>query len=117
MVLVKKIQFYLSSEVKSEITDNALDMIEIEYIKNLQQQVYFLELECNYLRQQLKTNGVQAELKYDRENTSLKDKMNEIEFEKNNLEKTLIEQSLLNKNSLQQLEEARSMRFFFFHYK
>lgn len=97
------------------MADNALDIIEIEYIKNLQQQVYFLELECNYLRQQLNTNGFQAELKYDRENTSLKDKMREIEFEKNNLEKTLIEQSLLNKNSMQQLEEARSMLFFLNH--
>ena len=27
----------------------ALDQIETEYIKNLQQQVYFLELEANFL--------------------------------------------------------------------
>ncbi|KAK3611538.1 hypothetical protein CHS0354_016471 [Potamilus streckersoni] len=30
----------------------ALDNIEAEYIKNLQQQIYFLELESNYLREQ-----------------------------------------------------------------
>lgn len=26
-----------------------MENVEMEYIKNLQQQVYFLELECNYL--------------------------------------------------------------------
>ena len=33
----------------SSRTNNELDKIEAEYIKNLQQQVYFLELEANYL--------------------------------------------------------------------
>ena len=31
-----------------------LQTIESDYIKNLQQQVYFLELEANYLREQAK---------------------------------------------------------------
>lgn len=31
-----------------------MKVIENDYIKNLQQQVYFLELEANYLREQAK---------------------------------------------------------------
>lgn len=30
-----------------------MDSLESEYIKNLQQQIYFLELEVNYLREQV----------------------------------------------------------------
>ena len=37
------------SEAKSLLSSSTLENIEIEYIKNLQQQVYFLEMECNYL--------------------------------------------------------------------
>ncbi|KAK2167062.1 hypothetical protein LSH36_32g09010 [Paralvinella palmiformis] len=40
----------MSGKLVSGSTD--LDRIEAEYIKNLQQQVYFLELEANYLREQ-----------------------------------------------------------------
>jgi hypothetical protein len=39
----------LISETKNLLNNSALENIEIEYIKNLQQQVHFLEMECNYL--------------------------------------------------------------------
>lgn len=38
---------FSSKHVRSSTTDNG--NIENEYIRNLQQQVYFLELEANYL--------------------------------------------------------------------
>ncbi|VDI20514.1 uncharacterized protein LOC143054047 isoform X2 [Mytilus galloprovincialis] len=43
-----------TSNQKSKSNLANLDNIEAEYIKNLQQQIYFLELESNYLRDQAK---------------------------------------------------------------
>ena len=37
------------SAAKSLLNSGTLENIEIEYIKNLQTQVHFLELECSYL--------------------------------------------------------------------
>lgn len=45
---------FSSSNVKSKSNMADLNNIEAEYIKNLQQQIYFLELESNYLRDQAK---------------------------------------------------------------
>lgn len=45
---------FSSSNVKSKSNLADLSNIEAEYIKNLQQQIYFLELESNYLRDQAK---------------------------------------------------------------
>ncbi len=39
----------IKSQAQSILNSSTLENIEIEYIKNLQQQVYFLEMECNYL--------------------------------------------------------------------
>ncbi len=47
---------FVLSETKNLLNNSALENIEIEYIKNLQQQVYFLELECNYLYPFLKNS-------------------------------------------------------------
>ena len=43
------ISFDLSSDMTTPVDRALWENIEIEYIKNLQQQVQFLELECNYL--------------------------------------------------------------------
>ncbi|XP_045216579.2 ELKS/Rab6-interacting/CAST family member 1-like isoform X2 [Mercenaria mercenaria] len=40
------------SNTKTSTKNGTADGIEAEYIKNLQQQIYFLELETNYLREQ-----------------------------------------------------------------
>ncbi|XP_060553175.1 uncharacterized protein LOC132714330 isoform X2 [Ruditapes philippinarum] len=42
------------SNTKGSSKNGTSDGIEAEYIKNLQQQIYFLELETNYLREQAK---------------------------------------------------------------
>lgn len=49
-------QFSMSEPTnsKSSLKTPDLERIEAEYIKNLQQQIYFLELEANYLREQVR---------------------------------------------------------------
>ncbi|XP_052281601.1 ELKS/Rab6-interacting/CAST family member 1-like isoform X2 [Dreissena polymorpha] len=42
------------ANTKSKSQNGPTEAIEAEYIKNLQQQIYFLELETNYLREQAK---------------------------------------------------------------
>lgn len=44
-----KICFFLISRNLKTLKSSTLENIEGEYIKNLQQQIYFLELESNYL--------------------------------------------------------------------
>lgn len=44
-----KICFLLISRNLKTLKSSTLENIEGEYIKNLQQQIYFLELESNYL--------------------------------------------------------------------
>ena len=85
-----------------------MENIEIEYIKNLQQQVYFLEMECNYLRQQLNLNGLTSSLKYDSKSQQLKDEMRTIQHEKNSLEKSLIEENQQKETVLNMLEYTES---------
>ncbi len=85
-----------------------LENIEIEYIKNLQQQVYFLEMECSYLRQQLNLNGLQTSLKYDTKSQKLKDEMQHIQAEKSNLERSLIEENQQKDAVLNMLEHTES---------
>ncbi|CAF0776388.1 unnamed protein product [Brachionus calyciflorus] len=91
---------------KSLIQTSPLDNIEIEYIKNLQQQVYFLELECNYLRQQLNLNGLETSLKYDKKSQELKNEMLSMHLEKTSLEKSLIEENEHKENVLKVLEQT-----------
>ncbi len=49
----EKSESYLTKSVsqieKRSLKSSSLENVEIDYIKNLQQQVYFLEIECNYL--------------------------------------------------------------------
>ncbi len=85
-----------------------MENIEIEYIKNLQQQVYFLELECNYLRQQLNLNGLHSSFKYDKESSSLKNQMQSISLEKSGLERSLREQNAQKEKVLELLDESES---------
>ena len=93
------------------INNSALENIEIEYIKNLQQQVYFLELECNYLRQQLNLNGLQSSLKYDSKSQQLKDEMMSMKFENTNLERVLKEESYQKETVLNMLEHTESKNY------
>ncbi len=94
-----------------------MENIEIEYIKNLQQQVYFLEMECNYLRQQLNLNGLTSSLKYDSKSQQLKDEMRTIQHEKNSLEKSLIEENQQKETVLNMLEytESNNLKFLLFY--
>jgi hypothetical protein len=46
---------FFSRRTAARLTSGDLDTLESEYIKNLQQQIYFLELEVNYLREQVNT--------------------------------------------------------------
>lgn len=95
-----------------------MENIEIEYIKNLQQQVYFLEMECNYLRQQLNLNGLTSSLKYDSKSQQLKDEMRTIQHEKNSLEKSLIEENQQKETVLNMLEytESNYLKILLFYY-
>jgi hypothetical protein len=79
--------------------NSSLENVEIEYIKNLQQQVYFLDLECNYLRQQLNTNGLTSSSKYDK-------KSQEIKREQLLLEKSLKDENDQKKTLMNLLEQT-----------
>lgn len=98
----------LRSEAKTILNSSTLENIEIEYIKNLQQQVYFLEMECNYFRQQMNLNGLQTSLKYDNKSQELKNEMLTIQFEKENLEKSLTEENRRNETVLSVLEQTEN---------
>ncbi|XP_072038684.1 uncharacterized protein [Amphiura filiformis] len=50
----KTMQGTMGATTKSSVTASYSNSLEAEYIKNLQQQIYFLELEANYLRDQAK---------------------------------------------------------------
>lgn len=94
------------------LSSSTLENIEIEYIKNLQQQVYFLEMECNYLRQQLDLNGLQSQRKYDSESSLLKNEMENIQAEKNTLERSLIIENCEKEATQEMLDQTTSMIFF-----
>lgn len=83
-----------------------MENIEIEYIKNLQQQVHFLELECSYLKQQLTQNGLQTSLKYDKESSHLKSHMDSLSLEKSVLERSLRDESAQKERVLEAFEES-----------
>jgi len=91
------------------LNSSTLENIEIEYIKNLQQQVYFLEMECNYLRQQLDINGLQSKTKYDQASSHLRNEMVSIQTEKNNLEKSLLIENYEKEAVRDILEQKESM--------
>jgi hypothetical protein len=91
------------------LNSSTLENIEIEYIKNLQQQVYFLEMECNYLRQQLDINGLQSKTKYDQASSHLRNEMVSIQAEKNNLEKSLLIENYEKEAVRDILEQKESM--------
>ena len=93
------------------LSSSTLENIEIEYIKNLQQQVYFLEMECNYLRQQLDLNGLESQRKYDSESSHLKNEMKSIQAEKNTLEKSLIIENYEKEATQDMLDQTASILF------
>jgi hypothetical protein len=95
------------------LDSTALENIEIEYIKNLQQQVYFLELECNYLRQQLNINGLQSSFKFDKEGELLKSQVQTVNFEKSGLERSLREENAQKEKVLTLLDESESNQIIF----
>lgn len=78
---------------------NVFDNIEIEYIKNLQQQIHYLELECSYLRKQLDLNGLKMSASFDQ-----RDALASMQMERVNLERTLLEENKRKESALNALQ-------------
>lgn len=77
----------LSMSGKLHKTNGALDNIEAEYIKNLQQQIYFLELEANYLREQArKATEMHPQMTTEAENMLAKLRAMQLEMDKMDVE-------------------------------
>lgn len=88
----------------------------MEYIRNLKEQIKYLELECTFLRQQLNLNGLQTSFKYDQQTQELKNEMINIQLEKSNLEKSLIEENYEKQTVLQMLQQTESKLYLFFFF-
>lgn len=97
----------IKNEAKKVLNSSTLENIEIEYIKNLQQQVYFLEMECNYLRQQLNLNGLQTQSKYEQKSQGLRNEMENLDSERKGLEKSLLIETLEKENTQSILEQTQ----------
>lgn len=90
------------------MASSSFENIEMEYIRNLKEQIKYLELECTFLRQQLNLNGLQTSFKYDQQTQELKNEMISIQLEKSNLEKSLIEENYEKQTVLQMLQQTES---------
>ncbi|CAF0970607.1 unnamed protein product [Rotaria sordida] len=76
-----------TSPTKQRLINSSAQNLETEYIKQLQEQIYYLETECHYLRDQLNKNSIILD-------RSLKDdRVHQIEQERSKLQRSLVETS------------------------
>ncbi|CAF3345015.1 unnamed protein product [Rotaria sp. Silwood1] len=76
-----------TSPTKQRLINSSTQSLETEYIKQLQEQIYYLETECLYLRDQLNKNSTLLD-------RSLKtDRVHQMEQERSDLQRNLIQTS------------------------
>ncbi|CAF2328878.1 unnamed protein product [Rotaria sp. Silwood2] len=76
-----------TSPTKQRLINSSTQNLETEYIKQLQEQIYYLETECLYLRDQLNKNSIVLD-------RSLKtDRVYQVEQERSDLQRSLIQTS------------------------
>lgn len=105
-----------SSSLNKSLGSAGLDLatVESEYIKNLQQQVYFLELEANFLRDQAKKADVLSKHSVADEASKWKRRLADVEAEQNSLKSEIrrkeIEAEAAELERRQYVKELRSLK-------